>query len=236
MNDTVAVTRLHLNKREMTFAVPLYITGLVAVVSVLIMVLLIRAGNTPGTQDWIDGARSNGGMIWGMAGFLGYMGVQSVATTFPFALTLGTTRRHFVGGTVLWWAVTSTYLAAMYTVLCAIEVATGHWFVDFYIFDVALLGSGELWRVAIIVFLGAMSLFSLGGVFAASWVRFSNRGPMTLGAGLLLLVLVGLVIAVPSFGRIIDAFQAWWLAVAAAVVIGGSAVGTWAFLRGSSVR
>jgi hypothetical protein len=236
MTGSLATTRLHLNKREMTFAVPLYITGVVAVISILIMVLFMRAGQTPGSADWIQGARSNGGMVWSLCGFLGYMGVQSVATTFPFALTLGATRRHFVLGTVLWWATTAGYLAAIFTALCALERATGHWFADLYIFDVYLLGSGSLWRIALIVFGGTLSIFSLGGVFAASWVRFRNRGPMALGAGLVLLILVALIIAVPSFGRIVDAFQGWWLMVAAAAVIACSSVGTWGFLRGSSVR
>ncbi|WP_169166642.1 hypothetical protein [Cellulomonas taurus] len=236
MTDTLAATRLHLNKREMTFVVPLGITGLVALISVLIMVLLIRAGQTPGTDAWVEGARSNGGMLWGLCGFIGYMGVQSVATTFPFALTLGATRRHFVFGTVLWWAITSAYLAAIFTVLLAIELATGHWFADFYIFDVFLLGSGSLAKIAVIVFLGSMSIYSLGGVFAASWVRFRNRGPIVLGTALVLAVLVVLILAVPSFRSIVEAFRAWWLIVAAVAVIAGSSIGTWAFLRGSSVR
>lgn len=236
MNRVLATTRLHLNKREMTFLVPLYITAVVAVISILIMVLLIRAGQTPGTPEWIKGARSNGGMVWSLCGFLTYMGVQSVATTFPFGLTLGATRRHFVLGTVLWWAVTAAYLAAIFTTLLAIELLTDHWFSDMYIFDVYLLGSGSLWRMALTVFLGTLSIFSLGGVFAASWVRFRNRGPVVLGAGLGLLLLVALIVAVPSFRQIIDAFQAWWLILAAGVVIAGSATGTWAFLRGSSVR
>ena len=88
---TISTARLHFNKRETTLVVPLYITGLVALVSVLISLLYWRAGSLPGTDGWIEGSQANPGIAYSLAGFLGYLGVQSVATTFPFALTLGET-------------------------------------------------------------------------------------------------------------------------------------------------
>ena len=39
MSTMISTTKLHFNKRELTLVVPLYITGMVAVISVLISVL-----------------------------------------------------------------------------------------------------------------------------------------------------------------------------------------------------
>ena len=89
MSTMISTTRLHFNKREVTFLIPLYITGVVAVISVLISFLFWRSGSLPGTPGWVQGSQSNPGIAWALAGFLVYLGVQSVATTFPFALTLG---------------------------------------------------------------------------------------------------------------------------------------------------
>ena len=131
MTAIPATTRLHLNKREVTFLIPLYITGTVAVISVLIALLFLRGGSVPGSDMWVESSRLNPGIIYALPGFLVYLGVQSVATTFPFALTLGSTRRSFVGGTLLWAVLTSAYLTAVLAILTMIEIATGHWFSHF---------------------------------------------------------------------------------------------------------
>lgn len=236
MSGVLAITKLHTNKRETTFGVPLYITGMVALISVLIGLLFWRSGSQPGSPEWVEGARMNPGMAYALAGFLGYQGVQSVATTFPFAMTLGATRRSFTLGTVLWWAGMSAYLTVIFVVLCALELATGHWFLGFHIFDVAVLGGGDLVRLAAIVFLGSLSVLSVGGVFAAAWARFGSRGPQLLALGIVVVALVALVVALPSIGRLAEAFQPWWLALAALAMVSASAAGAWALLRSASVR
>jgi hypothetical protein len=228
--------KLHLNKRAETFATPLYIIGTVAVISVLISLLFLRSGSMPGTTDWIEGSRSNPGLAYGLAGFLVYFGVQATATTFPFALTLGATRRAFVSGTLLWTVVTSAYVALVLAVLCAIEIATGHWFSGFYVFDVYLLGGGDLAILLPIAFLGTMTLLVLGGVFGASWVRLGARGPQLVGIASAVVIVVALIILLPSLGAIFAAFELWWLAVAAGVIIVLSSLATWLFLRSAIVR
>ena len=102
MSVVVSTVRLHLNQRITSFLVPLYIAGTVAVISILISLIFWRAGSLPGSEGWILGSQANPGIIYGLAGFLIYLGVSSVSTTFPFALTLGATRRAFVAGTLLW--------------------------------------------------------------------------------------------------------------------------------------
>ncbi len=236
MSTLIPTTKLHLNKREVSFVVPLYITGLVVVISVLISFLFWRAGSLPGSEGWITGSQSNPGIVYSLAGFLVYLGVQSVATTFPFALTLGATRRGFAGGTVLWAVLVSAYLAAVFAVLLTIETATDHWFVGFYIFDVYVLGAGDLGRLLPIVFLGTLSMLTIGGVFGASWLRFGARGPQLLGVGVGILLVLALIVLIPSATDILAAFELWWLAVAAVVVIILSSVGMWRLLRTAIVR
>ena len=100
MSSIAPTVKLHLNKREITFLVPLYITLMVTVLSVLIALIFWRSGSQPGSDGWVIGSRNNPGIAYSLPGFLVYLGVQSIATTFPFALTLGATRRAFTAGTL----------------------------------------------------------------------------------------------------------------------------------------
>lgn len=236
MSAILSTTKLHLNKRESTFVVPLYIAGMVAVVSVLISLVFWRSGSLPGTAGWIEGSQFNPGMAYALPGFLVYFGVQAIATTFPFALTLGTTRRSFVGGTLLWAVIVSLYLTAVFAVLTMLELVTNHWFAGFYVFDIYILGAGNFGLLVPIVFLATLSLLTIGGVFGASWIRFGARGPQLIGIGTAVVLIVAVIILVPSAATIFAAFQLWWLAIVAAVVIALSSAGTWLMLRTAIVR
>lgn len=236
MSAIVSTVKLHLNKREATFIVPLYITAMVAIISVLISLVFWRSGSLPGTAGWIQGSQSNPGIVYALVGFLVYLGVASVATTFPFALTLGATRRAFVVGTFLWDVITSAYIAAVFVVLNGIELLTNHWFAGFYIFDIYVLGGGDWLRLISIVFLGVLTSLTIGGVFSAAWVRFGARGPQFIAVGLIIVIVVALIIIVPSMGSIVANFQLWWLAVTAGVTIVLSCLGTWLLLRPAMVR
>jgi hypothetical protein len=86
------------------------------------------------------------------------------------------------------------------------------------------------------VFLGVLACLTIGGVFAAAWVRFGVRGPQFVAVGVILTVAVTAIILVPDGAAIISAFQLWWLAIAAAAAIALSAIGTWALLRPATVR
>lgn len=236
MNAVISAVKLHLNQRRGTFLVPLWIAGIVAILSILISLIFWRAGSLPGSPGWILGSQSNPAIIYALGGFLVYFGVASVATTYPFALTLGSTRRAFVLGTLIWDALVAAYVAVVMLVLNAIELATNHWFVGFYVFDIYALGAGDPLRLLATVFLGVLGFLAIGGVFAAAWVRFGTRGPQLLGIGLVVAVGVALAIIVPDIAAISAAFQTWWVAVAAGVVIVLAAIGTWLFLRTAIIR
>lgn len=236
MSTMISTTKLHFNKREITLVVPLYITGTVAVISVLISFLFWRSGSLPGTAAWVQGSQSNPGIAWALAGFLVYLGVQSVSTTFPFALTLGASRRGFVGGTVLWGVAFSAYLTLVLAILAMVEIATGHWFSDFYIFDVYVLGAGDLRLLIPIVFLSTLSMLAIGGVFGAAWIRFGARGPQFVGISVGIALVLALILILPAAPDILAAFQLWWLAVTAVCVIVPSCLGAWLLLRSATVR
>lgn len=236
MSSAISTLKLHVNKREVTFVVPLYITALVVIVSLLISFIFFRIGSTPGSPEWVENSRNNMGMVWALAGFLVYLGVQSVATTFPFALTLGSTRKAFTTGTFLWMAVTSAYLSALYAALLMLEKLTNQWFGSTYIFDVYVLGGGHFGRLLAIVFLGSLSMMVIGGAFGAVWVRFGTKGPVALGVGLTLVLLLAFALVIPSLGEIFAAFELWWLAIAAGIAIVLSWIGTWLPLRTATVR
>jgi len=236
MSAIVSAVKLHLNRRRQVFLVPLWIAGVVGVISVVIALIFWRGGSQPGTAEWIQSSRSNPGIIYALGGFLVYLGVSSVGTAYPFALMLGSTRRAFAIGTLAWQALIAAYVAVVFLVLELIEVATHHWFVGFYAFDIYVLGAGDPWRLLVIVFLGVFTFLAIGAVFAGSWVRFGVRGPQLLALGLVVVIGLGIAIVVPGLGAIVAAFQLWWLAVAAGVVIVLASLGTWLFLRSAVIR
>lgn len=236
MSTAIPTLKLQLNKRELTLLVPLYITGMVALISVLIAFLFWRGGSIPGTEVWVESSRANPGIAYSLPGFLATLGVTAVSTTFPFALSLGATRRGFTIGTLMWQVLISAYLTIVLGVLMLIEVATGHWFSNFYIFDVNVLGAGNLAQLIPNVFLGTLSVMAISGVMGASWVRFGARGPQAIGLAVAIVVVAALIILIPSAEQIFAAFQLWWLGVLAVAVIVLSSVGTWLFLRPATVR
>lgn len=236
MNRIANVARLQMNKREVTFLVPASIVAIVLVVTAIIAIALQRAGLDPNDPGYAEGARHNAGMVWSLPGFLVYYGVQAVSTTFPFAMALGATRRDYVVGTAFANVVTSLYIAAIMTLLLWIELATGHWFIDIYALDVYLLGSGNALVLAATVFLGSFAAMSIGGVFAAVWVRYGNKGPTVLGLGVGLLLAVFVLVMVPYAAQIFAGFTATsavWIALAISLV---SILGTWLAMRQTAVR
>jgi len=236
MSSVLSTVKLHLNKRQITFLVPLYIIAAVAVTSVIVSLIFWRFGSVPGSDAWIEGGRSNPAFLYSFPGFLVYLGVQSIATTFPFALTLGATRRAFVAGTLVWAVLVSAYITAALAILTTLELATGHWFSGFHVFDTYVLGAGDLTQLIPTVFLGVLVCLVIGGAFAAAWVRWGAIGPQAVAAAVVLILGAALLILIPAAPGIFAAFELWWLAVAAALVIAICAVAAWLFLRPATVR
>jgi hypothetical protein len=233
---TAPVVRLHFARRLNLLLVPLFVIAVTLAVSIVIQVAIQRAGVDVDTVEYAAGARQNPGVAWALSGYLVAMGVATVASTFPLAAALGTTRRDFALGTALTHALTALYLTAVFVGLLGLELLTGHWFGGFYVFDVNVLGAGDPAVLAAAAFLGSWLALSVGGVFGASWLRFGPRGPLAISVVTIVVVAVAVLLAVPSIAAVADAFRPWWLAVAAVALIALSVSGTFGFLRRASVR
>jgi hypothetical protein len=230
------VVRLHFARRLNLLLVPLFIIAVTLVISVVIQVAIQRAGGDVDTVAYAAGARQNPGIAWALSGYLVAMGVSTVATSYPLAAALGTTRREFALGTAATHALTALFLTAVFVGMLGLERATGHWSGGFYVFDVNVLGAGDPAVLAAATFLGAWLALSIGGVFGASWLRFGPRGPLAISVAVVALIAVVVLLAVPSFAAIAEAFRPWWLAVAAVVLTGLSIAGVFGFLRRASAR
>lgn len=226
------VLRLHFAQRATLLRTPPGIMLVTFAVVVILAIIFWRVGVEPGSAEWVQNSRSNGAVFWGLPGFLVWLGVQTVSLTFPIALSLGSTRRSFVVGTVLTHVSLALYVTALLLVLLAVELATGHWFFGIYLVDVTILGSGDPGQLAVTTFLGSLFALAVGGAFAAAWVRFGAMGPTALGAASVL----GLGIAVILLIPLAPAAQPWWAVVAAVIVIALAFLGQYALLRRASVR
>lgn len=226
------VLRLHFAQRALLLRTPPGIMLVVFAFIVILAVIFWRAGIEPGSDQWVQSSRSNGGVVWALPGFLVWLGVQTVALTFPLALSLGSTRRAFVLGTVLTHVALALYVTTMLLVLLAVELATDHWFFGIYLTDVAILGSGDPWKLALALFLGSLFALSVGGAFAAAWVRFGARGPSALAIVAVLALGIAVIVLIP----LAPAMQPWWAAVGAGIVIVLALLGQYVLLRRASVR
>lgn len=236
MNRVLRVTRLHLNKPQAMFGVPAQIVVVVLLVTMLIAFILQRAGLDPASEGYVDGARWNQGMIWSLPGFLIYYGVQAVATTYPFALALGATRRAYVFGTAIANVILSLYVAALMVLLLGIELATNHWFFDVYALDVYLLGSGNPILLATTAFLIVLVATSVGGFFGAVWVRYGSKGPSIVALALAVVLALLVLVFVPQAAEIIAAVTPSMLAAVGLGVALLAVAGTWVVMRRAAVR
>ena len=224
------VVRLQFANPNRTVGVPLYILGAVVLLTVAISIAILRAGGT------LDGADFNASVLWSVVGYTVAVGVQNVATSFPFALALGSTRRAFVLGNLASAVGQAVLVAIAAVALLGLERLTGGWFIGARALGTTLLGNGNPAILAGLMLLTVLTALSVGGVFAAAWVRFGARGPLALTIALAAVVVLALLLFLPQLTQAFAAFEPWWLAVAGAVVIGLALVGQYLFLRRASIR
>lgn len=236
MNRILKATRLQMNKPGAAFGAPVGIVLASAAISAIIFLAMQRAGLDVNDPSYEEYARRNGSILYALPGFLGYFGVQAISTTFPLAMALGNTRRSFVFGTVLSNAFQSVYIGLMVLALLGLELLTNHWGANMYIFDVWVLGSGDGLQLFVRVVLGSFMILSLGGVFAAVWVKAGSKGPLILGAVLGIVLAAGVLIAAPHLAEIIAWFTGVKAALIAIVLAAVAVLATWFAMRHTSVR
>lgn len=236
MNSLVKVTKLHLNKPQAMFSVPVQIVFVVMLVTALISLVLQRADVFTGMGQYVDVVRSNQALVFSLPGFLLYYGVQAIATTYPFALALGATRRSYVWGTALANVILSVYVALVMLVLLGLELVTDHWFANIYAIDVFLLGNGNPLVLGVTAFLLTFVSVSIGGFFGGVWVRFGSKGPLVTALVLAVVLAVLLFLFVPYSQEIIAAVSRPLIAAVALGLALLSLFGTWIVMRRASVR
>lgn len=224
------VVALQYSNRNRMIGVPLYILGAVVLLTVAISITILRAGGD------LDGADFNASVLYSVLGYTVAIGVQNVASSFPFALALGSTRRTFVLGNLLTSAVQAVLVALAAVVLLGLETVTGGWFIGARALSSVLLGDGDPVLLGGVMLLAILTALAAGGAFGSAYVRFGARGPLVLSLGLAVVVVLLLLLLVPQAAAVAAAARPWWLAVGGAVVIGASTVGQYLFLRRASVR
>jgi hypothetical protein len=207
--------------------------GILVAVVVVMTGVTIAVGRAGGSGEDLD---HSGVVIWSIVGFTVAVGVQTVSTAFPLALALGSTRRAFTAGALATAALQSALLTVAALVLLGLELLTGGWFAGARVLSDSTLGGGNPLALVAVMFLLALSALAVGGLFGASWVRFGARGPQALGIALSVIAVAVLLVSPPDFTALGRAFQPWWLAVAAAVVVALSTAGEYLLLRRASVR
>src|SRR5690625_3665862 len=180
MSRPISVLKLHLTKRMYVFGVPALILGLVIGITMLIAVGMSRFGVDTSTTEYIEGIRYNSGVLWSLPGFLVYLGVQAVSTTFPFGMSLGTTRRADSLAAALYFAPQATYVSVLSVALYGVERLPHHWFLTAYALDVAALGAPNVCAVAATVFTLTFFALPIGGLFGAPYVKAVSRRPLIL--------------------------------------------------------
>lgn len=236
MTRALEVFRLHYIKRYMMLIVPAAIMALVVIVTVLIALIAQRLGVDTSSAEWTQGIKQNGGAIWSSPGFFVYLGVQAISTTFPFGMALGTTRKAYAAGSALFFVVQSTYVALLGAVLFGIERLTNGWFVHGYVFDVLMLGNGNLGKLMLMLFAISFLSLSIGAVFGSLFVKAGSKGPLILALVFVLVIALLLLVLAPQLGSIVRAATlpgvALVLIALAVVATGGQYLG----LRSATVR
>jgi len=236
MNHKIAVTRLHFSKRAITFLTPAAILLTVVLVSLIVALAIQRFDISVSDPEYIEGFKQNTGVLYSLPGFLGYLGVQAVSTTFPFAMALGTTRRSYALGTALYYGLQSAYVAVVAVVLYWIEKLTGHWGVGAYVFDTNGVGSGNELQVFATVFAIAFIALCVGGAFGAVFLRFGPKGPIIVAIGLVILFALLLLATLPWLSHNFTSITRWdYLAVALGLAV-VAMLGLYGALRRTMVR
>lgn len=236
MSRTMAVVRMHFNRKFSAFAMPLILGLGVVLIMVVVVATMGAAGVPTSSPEVIDGFRNNGGIVWTLAGFLVSLGVQAATACFAFATALGTTRRDYVLGTGVYFVVQTLYVTAILSILLALEKATGHWSMNAHTLDVRLLGSGDWGTFLLVVLSGTLAMQAMGAMFGASWLRFGSRGPLLISTAMVVILVLAILITIPRWAAVAAAFTVGWAALVLLMLGAVSLGATGAFLRRTSVR
>lgn len=183
-----AVTRLNLANPWTAITLPWIIQGVIFLANYAIWLIIARASGWGSVGPASEGISYSGASLYIFVYML-VVAVQTINSTFPFALGFGVTRRDFYLGSAL----TFVLLAAMYsvglTILAAVEEATGGWGIGGVMFRAAYFGDGPWFGLLWIFFVTFLFFFFVGAFAAAVFVQWRSNGLIAffLGLGVLLI-------------------------------------------------
>ena len=207
-NRVVKVLRLHLVNRMIYLGIPWIITAVALGVSIVVALLIAATVPAADRQQALEGMSYS----WAGLSALWYMavvGVQTVASAFPFALGFSITRREFAAGTALAYLVIAAINATGWTILTVIEQAINDSGVTFHHFTALWFGSSNAATVWLSLFSLQILVLALASAVTAVYVRWRVIGMVVLWIAVALVTLaVVSVIVLTGTGETLFA----WLA------------------------
>jgi hypothetical protein len=201
----LAVTRLHFVNKVAILYTPLMVLATIFALNYAIWWLVIYAGH-------LQIANSRTTTHLGYTGAVSYIfvyalviAVQAISRTFPFSLGFGVTRRDFYLGSVLAFVILSIMLSVVLTIMSVIEIATGGWGVQGYMFAPVYFTNNSWFVRFLMYFLVFLFCLFVGAGAASMYVRWRAIG-LTSFFLILAVLLVG--------GLAIITFNDSWAAVA----------------------
>jgi hypothetical protein len=226
MTTWINVARYHLVQRLNYLVLPWAVLAFAFVVDVAVLDL-IPAGHS--AHRYVGG-------IGSIFVLLFVLGVQSVARSLPFGLTLGLSRRSYYLGTALLGVALSAVYGLALTVGQVIERATGGWGLSMGFFRVPYILDGPWYLTWLTSFVALALLFVYGMWFGLVYRRWNVPGLVAFIAGQIIVVLAGALAATwshgwPSIGRFFTALSAAGLTGVLAALVAALLAGGFATMR-----
>lgn len=201
------IVRLHVANPTTIVITPLLILAGIFAVNWVVWWLITTNIAPADRMDAQDGFSYSGASLFIFV-YMMVVAVQAMSVTFPFALGYGATRRDFYLGSALTFVGLGAFYTVVYTVLAAIEGATGGWGVGGAMFTAMYFGDGAWWERSFAVFAAFLFFLFVGASAATIWVRWKANGMYAYFIGLaFLLVGAGALITwTQSWGRVGEFF------------------------------
>jgi hypothetical protein len=169
------VTRLNVVNKWTVFWIPLMILSFIWLMSVAIWWIIDASVGGPDQQDALEGTTWSGSAFYIFVYAL-VLAVQSMNSTFAYALGLSVSRREFYLGSSLAFVLISAAYGALLTTLSFLEEWTNGWGVGGHMFTSVYFGSGPLWQ-RFLDFTVSMLFFSfLGALIGTIFIRWRGNG------------------------------------------------------------
>ena len=210
------IVRLHLVAPSIFVGIPWLIVASAWVVT-MVIAGLIRFTSGHGAGDAMRYSWAVLSPQW----YLGIVGVQAIALTFPYALGLGSTRRDFWLGTMTTFGSVALVNGVAFATLVQVEIATGGWWLDARMFDALWYGLDGWWVDAYSTVALQFAVLVVGATVTTVYMRWRMFGTVLVGLGLAagLLAVVAVVTLTDSWPSVLSWFGALQIANVFSVVL-----------------